>query len=116
MTEDEYISELRSRWPRKHSDDVSLETIALADEAVRAFPLSARLFVVRGNLIQLGPESCPHPLEEALRSYQRAVEINPRFAEAWEEIGHYHDAVLDDEKSAQTYFREAVRLRGQHEV
>ena len=53
MTEDDYISELRSRWPRGHTDDVSLETIALADEAVHAFPLSARLFIMRGDLIQL---------------------------------------------------------------
>ncbi len=44
MTEDDYISELRARWPR--DSDASLETITLADEAVRAFPSSARLWVV----------------------------------------------------------------------
>jgi tetratricopeptide (TPR) repeat protein len=114
MTEDDYISALRARWPR--DCDASLETITLADEAVRAFPSSARLLVMRGNLIQLGPESCPHPLEEALRSYQRAVELDPQFSEAWEEIGRFHDAVLGDEPAAKRFFQEAERLRGHHVV
>ena len=114
MIEDDYISALRARWPR--DCDASLETITLADEAVRAFPSSARLLVMRGNLIQLGPESGPHPLEEALRSYQHAAEIDPQFAEAWDEIGHYHDAVLDDKPAAQRFFQEAERLRGHHVV
>ena len=110
MTEDDYISQLRDGWPK--SEDASQKVIALADEAVRAFPRSARLWVMRDDLIQLGAESCPHALEEALASYQRAVEVNPAFAEAWEEIGRYHDAVLSDEAAAQPYFRETEKLRG----
>jgi Tfp pilus assembly protein PilF len=66
---------------------------------------------MRGDLIQLGPESCPHPLVEAFASYQRAIEISPDCAEAWEAVGHYYDAVLDDEATAERYFREAARLR-----
>ena len=64
MSEDEYISRLRAGWPQ--DTDASQQVIALADEAVRAFPESAPLLVMRGNLIELGPESCPYPLEEAL--------------------------------------------------
>jgi hypothetical protein len=111
MTEDEYISQLRAGWPR--DSDASLQVIALADEAVRAFPQSPRLLVMRGNLIQLGPESCPYPLEEALHCYRRAVEIEPHFAEGWEEIGHYYDAVLDDEEGARPYFERATALKGE---
>ena len=114
MTEDDYISDLRARWPRDDTSDASLETITVADEAVRAFPLSARLWDMRGCLIQLGPESCPHPLEESLHSFQRAVELDPKFAQAWDEIGHYYDAVLDDEKTAHQYFEKAKRLRYDH--
>lgn len=110
MTEDDYISRLRADWPK--DSDASLELIAFADEAVRIFPQSAPLWVLRGDLIQLGPETCPHSLAEALRSFQRAIEIDPQFAEAWEEIGHYHVAVLADEAGAERYFREAKRLRG----
>ena len=112
MTEDDYISQLRAGWPK--DSDASLAVIALADEAVRAFPQSARLWLMRGDLIQIGPKSCPHPLEEALRSYQRAIEIDPQFADAWDEIGHYHDAVLADETGAQRCFRKAERLKGHH--
>jgi tetratricopeptide (TPR) repeat protein len=112
MTEDDYILDLRARWPR--GGDASLAVIALADEAVRAFPLSARLWVMRGDLIQLGPGDCSHPLEESLRSYQRAIELDPQFAEAWDELGHYYDAVLGDEKTAQEHFEKAKRLRYDH--
>jgi tetratricopeptide (TPR) repeat protein len=110
VNEKDYITELKNRWPRKC--DATLETIALADEAVRAFPRSPQLWCMRGNLIELGPESCPHALDDALASYKRAIEINPQFAEAWEEVGYFHDNVLDDETSAQPYFHEAKRLRG----
>jgi len=67
---------------------------------------------MRGNLIELGPENTPHTLQDALESYQTAVKLDPKFAEAWEEIGHYYDAVLADEKSAQKFLQEAERLRG----
>jgi tetratricopeptide (TPR) repeat protein len=112
MTEAEYINELKARWPR--SGEASLETIALVDEGVRMFPQSPRLWYMRGDLIQLGPERCPHSLDDALFSYQQAIEIDPLFVAAWEEIGYFYDNVLDDEATAQPYFREAERLKGQN--
>ena len=69
---------------------------------------------MRGDLIQLGPESFPHSLDDARASYQRATEIDPQFTEAWESLGHFHNAVLDDGAAAQTYFREAERLKEGH--
>lgn len=106
MTESEYISALQARWP--FEGDATLETLAFADEAVQAFPLSACLWVMRGDLIQLGPESSSHSLEEALHSYQQAIAIDPQFADAWDEIGHYHDAILNDETAARKFFQEAL--------
>ena len=53
----------------------------------------------------------PHTLEDALASYQRAVEIDPGLAKAWDEIGYYYDVVLDDEAAAHPYFRKAAELR-----
>lgn len=117
MTEDDYISQLRAGWP--HGPEVceaSLEVLALVDAAVRAFPQSARLWVMRGNLIQLGSKACPYSLAESLASYQQAVEIDPQFPEAWEEMGYYHDVILSDESAAEKYFREAERLRKQAEA
>jgi tetratricopeptide (TPR) repeat protein len=110
MTEAEYIAELKSRWPREIGDEASFETLALVDEAVRTVPNSAKLWVIRGDLIQLGTETSPHSLEDALHSYFRATEIDPEFAEAWESVGHFYDAVLGDEVQAQRYFQEAARL------
>lgn len=114
MTENDYIAELKARWPR--DCDASLDTISIADEAVRASPQSPRLWCIRGDLIQLGPESCPHSLDDALACYQRAIEIDPQFAKAWESVGHFHNAILDDEATAQKFFREAKRLREQQAV
>ena len=112
MSENDYIAELKTRWPRDF--ETPLETIALVDEAVREFPRSPRLWCMRGRLIQLGSESCPHSLDDALASFKRAIEIDPQFAEAWEEAAYFYHNVLDDETAAQPYFREAERLKGHH--
>ena len=47
MTESDYIAELKSRWPKDEADkrEASMETLALADEAGRAFPRSGPLWV-----------------------------------------------------------------------
>ena len=110
MTEIDYINKLEASWPR--DCDATLEAIELADESVRTFPKSARLWCIRGDLIQLSSENCPHSLADARDCYQRATEIAPKFIEAWESLGHFHNAVLDDETTAQKFFREAERLRG----
>ena len=111
MSEQEYIDRLKSMWP--HDCDASLELLALADKAVSAFPRSTRLWCMRGDLIQLGPKENPHPLDEALACYRRAAQLDRHCAEAWDEIGHYHDAVLDDESAARPFFTKAQRLREQ---
>ena len=111
MTEEEYITQLRERTST--GGGASLDVISLADKAVEAFPRSARLWCLRGDLIQLGPEDNPHTLDDALTSFRKAIEIDPGFAEAWEEIGHFYHAVLDDEPGAEPYFREAARLKEQ---
>lgn len=116
MTENDYITTLKARWPqREDSDQVLFETIAFADEAVQAFPLSPKLWCIRGDVIQLGPENCPHSLDDAVASYRRAAEIDPRFVEAWDSLGHFHHAVLNDEIAAQGFFSKAESLRGHHE-
>ncbi|MDX2221093.1 MAG: hypothetical protein SF172_18915, partial [Burkholderiales bacterium] len=53
----------------------------------------------------------PHSLADALASYQRAVEVDPGFAEAWEEIGHHYSAILDDEDGARLFFERAAALK-----
>ncbi len=116
MTESDYIAELKSRWPSDQPGkcEATLETLAFADQAVRDFPRSATLWVIRGNLLEMGPKESPLPLEESLVCYKKAIEIDPQFAEAWGEAGFFYHNVLDDEAAAKTYFEEAARLRGRH--
>ena len=111
MTEAEYVEEFKNRWPRMAANEASNDTLQLADAAVQAFPLSARLWDIRGDLIQFGPESMPQPLEDALASYQRAVAVDPEFATAWDSIGHYYDVHLDNEVAARRHFARAAWLR-----
>jgi hypothetical protein len=70
---------------------------------------------MRGNLIECGPENSPHSLYDALASYKRAIEIDPQFIDAWENIGDFYRNVLDEEDEAKPYFHEAERLKGYHE-
>lgn len=110
MTEADYIMELRERSPRNAKMNATPETIALADEATRAFPRSPKLWCMRGFLIQHGPENGPHSPNEALASYKKAIEVAPSFVDAWEAAGDFYKEVLGDEPAAQPYFREAERL------
>ena len=111
MNESEYISELRVRWPRELGREATPETIALVDEAVRAFPDSPKLWCMRGDLIQLASESCPHSLDDAGACFLRAIALDPCFAEAHEEAAHFYDAVMPDEERTSFYSAEFERLR-----
>lgn len=109
MKEEDYIEKLKSLWPTEQGIEASLDTIALADKAVEAYPFCAQLWCIRGDLIQLGPENCPHELGEALSSYKRAMEIDSTCAEAYESIGYFLDAVKGKHEEAEHYFKEAAK-------
>jgi tetratricopeptide (TPR) repeat protein len=109
MNESDYIAELSSLWPTE--SETSKEALALADSSVRMFPSSAKLWCMRGDLIQLGPADIPYELDEALTCYERAVSIDPQFAEGYEEIGHFFDAVMPNPKRARRAFRQAASIR-----
>jgi tetratricopeptide (TPR) repeat protein len=110
MTADEYIAKLKAR-PRGH--ETTAEAFALVEEALKAHPDSARLWCFRGALIQLGPapEKSGYTLEDALASYQKAIEVEPDCPEGWEELGHYYDVILNDETGAKEFWAKAEKLR-----
>jgi hypothetical protein len=109
MNESDYIEKLFSLWPRE--GETSKEALALVDSAVQVFPDSAKLWCMRGDLILLGPADIPYELEEALTCYERAVSIDSHFAEGYEEIGHFFDAVMPNPKRARRAFRKAASIR-----
>jgi tetratricopeptide (TPR) repeat protein len=115
MDETAYIERLRSLYPAE-GEEASNHALAVADEAVRAWPESSKLWCMRGDLIQLGAEDIPHDLAEALASYERAIAIDPKCVEAYEEIGHFYDSVMDDADRAKPFFHQAAVLKNEPSV
>jgi tetratricopeptide (TPR) repeat protein len=110
VTEEAYLKEL-SRLFRESSDaGVSSDVMAIVEQAVAAFPGSARLWCRRGDLIQLGSEDTAelYTLGDARTSYERALQLVPEHVEALESLGHFFDAVEPDPVAAEGYFVKAV--------
>ncbi|CAM3183258.1 hypothetical protein [Rariglobus hedericola] len=110
MTLDDYIVKLRAR-------DKEIETtpamFALAEEAIRCYPLSAKLWCIKGAMIQLGPVDSGYELEDALGTYRQAITVEPDCPDGWEELGHYYDVHLNDEKQAEIFWKKAEALKAQ---
>ena len=110
MTEQEYLSVLRAGVPDSGALPAAL--LELADEAVRSHPESSRLWRLRGDLIQLGDGDQRWPLGEALKSYERSLELSPGDPEVYEELGYWYDVVDIDLDRAAQYFEEALARNG----
>lgn len=112
MTEVEYIVELRKRWPRgPSSQEPTPETIQISLDAVQKHPQSAKLWVMRGDLLQLLMFDCEIPLNESARCYRQAIKADPLFIEAYEEMGYFLDAVMANPRKAKQFFDKARRLK-----
>jgi tetratricopeptide (TPR) repeat protein len=65
-------------------------------------------------LIQLAPPDVEFPPDEALRCYEKAISIDPKFHEAYESIGYYHDTKYDhtfsDFEISDQMFRKAIDM------
>jgi len=108
MTESEYLATIRDAIPNYREIPPSL--MDTVEQAVRDFPNSSELWCLRGDMIQLSADDCPHELKDALASYTRALEADSKCAEAYESIGYYYDTFTDDLEAAETAFRKAVEL------
>ncbi len=107
MTEEEYFELIKSHWPSRNELEPTPETIALCDKSVTEFPNSARLWVMRGDLIQLmNFEDDLHPLSEIEHSYRMAITADPTDAEAYTELGIFLD-LMSKPRKAKQYFRKA---------
>ena len=112
MVESDYIERLWALYPSE-DEEATNEVLALADEAVQICPWSAKLWCIRGNLIQLGTGDTLHKLEDALLSYEKAIAVDPKCFEAYEEIGYFYDLVMDDESKAKPFFQRAALLKSE---
>ncbi|WP_018128267.1 tetratricopeptide repeat protein [Balneola vulgaris] len=103
MTELEYINEFQKR----KSSELTEETISLINQAVKDYPNSEKLWILRGDLLQLIDVEIGIPLEESLNSYKRALEINPDSSEANFEMASFLNNVLDQTEKAHMFYQKA---------
>jgi len=109
MSEEDYISELRDRWPRGEDVCASREVLVIAERAVADYPRSVQLLWMRGDLLQVAPEEYASQ-EDPAEYYRRALAIDPANAEIWEDLGYYLDALEDDFDEAIAAFERAFAL------
>lgn len=95
---------IRDRLARKSlTPDEALPLV----EAELASAETPSLLVLRGILIQVS-ERGPQTLDDARASFERATALAPDDPDAYEELGHLHDAVLPDREKAERYYRQAL--------
>jgi Tfp pilus assembly protein PilF len=110
MTEANIVKAAREALA-SHSEAIPT-ALRLVEEGLLHFPKSAQLWVLRGDLIQLGSADLTYSLNDALSSYRAALEHEPGSAGAHEAIGRFLDAVYDSPTEAEPYLRKAVQLGG----
>jgi tetratricopeptide (TPR) repeat protein len=110
MTDSDYIEKIDMAWPRSiHAS--ATEAVRLVEEGLSAFPKCAKLWCMKGDLIQLS-DGPPYELADALRCYKKAAELAPDSPEAFESLGFFFDAIESDMSRAEIAFRKAVELGG----
>jgi tetratricopeptide (TPR) repeat protein len=105
MTEDEFIDEIDRLWVAGRYADA----LRVVEKAVVEYPESVDLLCSFGDLIQLS--NCDvYKLADALSAYERAIALDPQWAEPYEEVGYYWDNYFDDFARAEVVFRKAIEL------
>ena len=107
MTEREYIDRLRTCLPngRVAGDEV----LQLVSEAIKAFPESATLWFMHGQILTCAVE---HDVADtAVRSFEKCIQIRPDFADAYEHLGYHYGGVRDDPGKATEFYTKAAQLR-----
>jgi len=108
MDEADYIRQLQKR---SQDSQCSPATLTLADKAVAAFPGSARLWCLRGKVICKCLDDCGYSTEDAVRCYQKAIELNPFYADAHEKLAHLCGEFLEDPQAARRHYKVAAWIR-----
>lgn len=112
MNEDQYVDELQRRWPKVSTPGEPTEaTLELTRQAVEEHPASAKLWIMRGNLLELADVETNLPLTEPMRCYRRAIHVDPFNIEAYEDLAWFLDAVLGNRRKAKRFVDKARRLR-----
>ena len=89
------------------ADLVEGELVSRLEEAVRAYPYSATLYCLLGDLIQIGgsTEMCGG---DAGKCYEQAIVLDPLCVEAYESLGYWKYTL--DKPDAAVWFEKALQL------
>lgn len=105
---DPRLAAIRARVAR--TGEATEDDLGLIDEILEREGPSAEALVLRGQMMQLVGEDDPEALDEALACFREAIEVDPRSAEAHEELAHFLDDVVDEPEEAEVFFRRALEL------
>ena len=105
---DARLAAIRTRVAR--TGEATEDDLGLIDEILEREGPSVEALVLRGQLMQLFGEDDPEALDEALACFEEAIEVDPRSAEAHEELAHFLDDVADRPEEAEAFFRRALEL------
>jgi tetratricopeptide (TPR) repeat protein len=114
-SEADWLNKVKHLTSESGKDEPSFEHIRLVEEGLREHPRSARLWNLRGDLIQLVEDDQTlesYSLDDARDSYEHARAAAPDDPEAYESLGHFFDAVDEQLDIAATMFRSAIERGG----
>lgn len=108
MTEDHFIFQFQTAWPPKPDELPGL--FKLSETAVACFPSSPRLLCIAGDLLRMQENIAGDAISKSISYYEKAIEADPDWSEAYEELGHVYDVYHNKFDHAISCFRKAITL------
>jgi len=103
------INKIKSNFLK--SGSITKKDLLKIDHLVKENPSSPSLWCFRGDLIQLSNGGSYWNLNDALKSYRRAIALDSNYQEAYIEATYYHYAVHNSPKRAMKYLQKALKIK-----
>jgi hypothetical protein len=116
ISETAFLKRIQTRL--KSGREPNPRVLELAKRAVEAYPKSARLLILFGDLIQMITDGDEYEGFTPQKLYRRAIRFEPNYWEGYEAAGFYQFVYggrygdLRSLKKAEELFRKAIRLGG----
>lgn len=108
MTEEQFVDQFQALWPP--DPDQLPSAMALAQRALATFPASPGLLCIAGDLLRMQENVTDEDIGRSIGFYEKAIEADPDWADAYEELGHVYDVYDDNFDRAMACFRKAIAL------
>ena len=103
------ISQIKSNYCKRGF--ITKRDLLNVESLLKQNPKNPSLWCFRGDLIQLSNANGYWNLNDALKSYRRAIKLNSNFQEAYIEATYYHYAVQNSPKRAMKYLQKALKIK-----